>query len=174
MFTPKPENIRPDLPLPVSRPSESIIQASRWKDRAWTFQERILSRRCLVFVGDRKMGNRIYFQCRTTNLATDIYPNGTESGWHSDLRKSPLRTLNELKRRPMRFYINCVHLYTGRNLTNRSDILNAFDGVSKLMETYMRAPFFFGLPSSHFDFALLWRPKSGKRRRERNAKSIKR
>jgi hypothetical protein len=171
MCVPKEVKIRPDLDLLMSRPSESIIQASRWNERAWTFQERILSRRCLIFVGDRKMGNRIYFQCRSTNLAQDMYPIGTKSGWHSEWRKSPLRTLNELKRRPIRFYINCVHLYTGRNLTKPSDILNAFDGVSRLMETHMRAPFFFGLPSSHFDFALLWRPKTGKRRRERKIES---
>jgi hypothetical protein len=169
MDVPKAETITPTLQLLASRPSESIIQASTWNKRAWTFQERILSRRCVLFVADKKVGNRVYFQCQSTNLGHDIYPVDTGSGWHSDWRKSPLRTRSELEKCPIRFYMNCVRQYTGRNLTKPSDILNAFDGVSKLMQTSMNAPFYFGLPSSHFDFALLWSPKTGRKRRTRCA-----
>ena len=164
MDVPLKADIEADLQLLVSRPSESIIQASTWNKRAWTFQERILSHRCLIFVG-----KRIYFQCRSTNMSQDIYPDGTGKGWSSDWRNSPLRTLKELEERPIWFYMACVSLYTGRNLTLPKDILDAFDGVMRLMEVYMRAPFFFGLPSSHFDFALLWQPTSGKKRRQPDA-----
>ncbi|KAI4690270.1 hypothetical protein J4E81_007422 [Alternaria sp. BMP 2799] len=34
----------------------------------------------------------------------------------------------------------------------------AFSGMCKLMEGTMQAPFAFGLPTSHFDLALLWEP----------------
>jgi Heterokaryon incompatibility protein (HET) len=155
VYHPEPKEIKPDLQFLVSRPSESIIQATDWNRRAWTFQERILSRRCLVFAT-----KRIYFQCRLTNKMQDI-----GQVWCSDWRKSPLRTLKELETRPIRFYMACIELYTGRQLSFAKDILNAFNGVSRLMEEYMGAQFFFGMPSSHFDFALLWRPTFGKVRR---------
>lgn len=49
--TPLKAELRNGLRLLVSRPSESIIRDSIWNQRGWTFQERILSRRCLVFAG---------------------------------------------------------------------------------------------------------------------------
>ncbi|KAE9378412.1 HET-domain-containing protein [Stipitochalara longipes BDJ] len=150
--------IKLDLDVITSRSPESIIEASKWIERGWTFQEHLLSPRCLVFAG-----GRLFFQCRTSNC--------DDAGiqWFSDWSQSPLRTLRDLKERPVWFYTTCVELYTGRNLTRPEDILRAFNGVSRLIEDHMHAPFFFGLPSSHFDFALLWRPKSGKERRPAKA-----
>lgn len=153
----KEREIKEDLRLLVSSSPESIIQTSDWGKRGWTFQERILSRRCLIFAG-----GRIYLQCRTSNY------DDTGIGWSSDWRKSPLRTVAEVKDRPIQFYMKCVESYTGRDLTLPEDILKAFSGVSRLIEWYTCAPFFFGLPSSHFDFALLWRPQEGKVRRPGN------
>lgn len=149
------------LRLLVSRPSESVIRDSVWNQRAWTFQERILSRRCLVFAG-----KRIYFQCRSSNMSQDIYPDGTGTGWSSDWKNSPLRTLGELETRPIWFYMKCVSLYTGRRLTYARDILAAFDGVARLMERHMHgARMVHGLPPSHFDLALLWEPLQCQERR---------
>jgi len=151
-------SIKPDLDVITSRSPESIIEASKWIERGWTFQEHLLSPRCLVFAG-----GRLFFQCRTSNC--------DDAGlqWFSDWSQSPLRTLRDLKERPIWFYTTCVELYTGRNLTRPEDILRAFNGVSRLIEDHMHAPLFFGLPSSHFDFVLLWRPKSGKERRPARA-----
>lgn len=156
--TPERRAIKSNLNLLVSRSPESIIRTSEWSTRAWTFQERILSRRCLIFAG-----NRLFFQCHRLNYDD----NGI--GWSSDWRKSPLRAVAEVKSRPIRFYMRCVETFTGRNLTFPKDILKAFDGVSGLIAWYTCAPFFFGLPSSHFDFALLWRPHEGKARRLEDA-----
>jgi hypothetical protein len=151
---PEERQITPDLKLVVSRSPQYIIPASDWNKRGWTFQEHLLSRRCLVFAG-----NRIYFQCRISNY------DDTGIDWSTDWRKSALLTVDEVKRRPIQFYMKAVSLYTGRNLTNPEDILKAFSAVSGLVGWYMCAPVFSGLPSSHFDFALLWRPKEGKGRR---------
>ena len=112
-----------------------------------------------ICAADGDSGDRIFLQCRLNNYDD----NGMS--WSSDWRKSPLSTLRDLEDRPMWFYMTCVELYTGRNLTKSVDILKAFNGVSRVIEEHLCAPFFFGLPSSHFDFALLWRPKSGKERR---------
>lgn len=76
--------------------------------------------------------------------------------------------LSDLARRAPWVYMNFVCLYTSRNLTKPRDILAAFNGVSNLMRKNLGAPFIFGLPSSHFDLALLWEPeKALKRRRPR-------
>ncbi|KAB5515013.1 hypothetical protein GE09DRAFT_1294941 [Coniochaeta sp. 2T2.1] len=163
---PLKETILPGLELLVSRPLEEVVQNSTWNNRAWTFQERILSRRCLVFVE-----GRVYFQCRGANMSQDVYPGGldNEEAWSLDWRDSPLRTLRDAKERPIWFYMKCVSLYTGRRLTLPKDIVPAFIGVSQLMARYMDAPFFYCLPASHFDFALLWQPSREQKRCAREA-----
>lgn len=132
---------------------EASIKASQWNKRAWTFQERLLSRRCLIFTG-----GRIYFQCRSTVMSEDIFADRYGQGWSLDLLQSPLQMLSQLKIRALWFYLHCVRLYTRRELHEPFDILSAFSGMCKLMEYTLQSPFVFGLPSSHFDLALLWQP----------------
>ncbi|KAI4608572.1 hypothetical protein J4E83_009008 [Alternaria metachromatica] len=139
--------------LMLHQPPEISIQTSKWNKRAWTFQERLLSKRCLIFTR-----GQIYFQCRSTGMSEDVFADGKGRGWSLDLVQAPLQMLTELKKRSMWFYAHCVHLYTLRELHEPLDILAAFSGMCKLMEGTMRAPFAFGLPTSHFDFALLWEP----------------
>lgn len=129
----------PGVRLMVTRPLEVVINDSAWNKRAWTFQERILSRRCLVFAE-----GRVYFQCRTTGISQDIYTDGQGSGWSLDRTNSPLRTLRELQQRPLWFYMKYVKMYTGRDLTKPRDILEAFEGISWLLNRYMLAPSLFG------------------------------
>ncbi|KAK3381818.1 heterokaryon incompatibility protein-domain-containing protein [Podospora didyma] len=161
MDRPRRATITPDLRLLVSKESESIIEASEWNRRAWTFQERILSRRCIVFVG-----RRVYFQCRQTNWSQDDNPGETGNGMSSAWRISLHRVHEELEKRPIRFYMTSVAAYTGRSLSQPQDILNAFSGVTQLLEWHLCADMHFGLPTSHFDVALLWKPLAGKHRRK--------
>lgn len=149
--------------LMVSRPPEAGIKASTWDKRAWTFQERLLSPRCLIYTE-----GRVYFQCLSTGMSEDIFADKQGAGWSLDLVQAPLRMLGDLGRRAPWVYVNFVSLYTSRNLTKPRDILAAFNGVSNFMRKALGAPFIFGLPSSHFDLALLWEPeKALKRRRPR-------
>jgi hypothetical protein len=153
----------PNVRLLVSKPPEAVIDDSIWNKRGWTFQERLLSRRCLIFAE-----GQVYFQCRSTVISQHIFTDGGINGWSLDWTNSPLRTLGELQRRAFWFYMKCVPLYTGRNLTKPKDILTAFRGTSWLLQQQMNAPLFYGLPSSHFDLALLWMPsKQLDRRRQK-------
>ena len=147
--------------LMVSRPPEMGIKASTWDTRAWTFQKRLLSKRCLIFTE-----GRVYFQCLSTGMSEDIFADREGAGWSLDLVNAPLQMLRELSRRALWVYTKCVPLYTARILTNRKDVLAAFNGIYNLMEKTMQAPFIFGLPSSHFDMALLWQPQSALERRK--------
>ncbi|KAJ5632960.1 hypothetical protein N7490_009299 [Penicillium lividum] len=141
----------PGIRLMVSRPLEAVVSDSVWSKRAWTFQERILSRRCLIFAE-----GRVYWQCRAIGISQDIYTDGSSKGLSLDPITSPLRTLQELQSRPLWSYMSYVSMYTGRLLTKERDALAAFRGVSWLLERYMDTTFLFGLPASHFDLALLW------------------
>ncbi|KAK8018901.1 Heterokaryon incompatibility protein [Apiospora marii] len=143
----------PEICLMVTRPLEAVVNDSTWNTRAWTFQERILSRRCLIFAE-----NRVYFQCRANSLSQDTYSKVQNSGASLDLMNSSIQPLQEIQQRPIWCYMKYVSMYTGRRLTKASDILAAFRGISWLLGRYLRAPLLFNLPISHFDLALLWSP----------------
>lgn len=53
-------------------------------------------------------------------------------------------------------YAECARLYSRHDLGDHRDILAAFRGMSNLIGKEMGAPLHFGLPTSHFDLALLW------------------
>lgn len=152
----------PGVTLLVSRSPEVIIQESTWNKRGWTFQERLLSRRCLIFAE-----GRVFYQCRTSVISQDIFTDGAKGGWSLDSSNAPLRTLGELKRRAFWFYMRCIRLYTVRELSQPKDILTAFQGTSWLLKQRFNAPLLYGLPTSHFDIALLWAPVSVLRRRKK-------
>ncbi|KAJ4248729.1 hypothetical protein NW762_012567 [Fusarium torreyae] len=139
--------------LMLHRPAETSIETTQWNKRAWTFQERLLSKRCLIFTE-----GRIFFQCRSTGMSEDVFSDRLGRGWSLDLVRAPLQMLSQLKTRAMWFYTHCVALYTVRELYEPFDILAAFSGMCKLIGQTIRAPFVFGLPTSHFDLALLWQP----------------
>ncbi|KAJ5732742.1 hypothetical protein N7493_004223 [Penicillium malachiteum] len=141
----------PGVCLMVSRPLEAVIDNSLWSKRAWTLQERILSRRCLIFAE-----GRVYWQCRSIGISEDIHTDGSSKELSLDPITSPLRTLQELQGRPLRSYMSYVSMYTGRSLTKQRDALAAFRGISWLLERYMDTTFLFGLPASHFDLVILW------------------
>lgn len=152
--------------LMLHRPAETSIEATQWNKRAWTFQERLLSKRCLIFTE-----GKIFFQCRSTGMSEDVFSDQNGKGWSLDLVRAPLQLLSQLKVRAMWFYAHCVALYTRRDLYEPFDILAAFGGMCKLMEYTMQAPLVFGLPTSHFDLALLWQPTGKSLRLERAAAS---
>jgi hypothetical protein len=147
------EECAPGVQLMVSQLAETGINSSVWNTRAWTFQERLLSKRCLIFTE-----GRVFFQCRSATMSEDLVSESQGVGWSLDLAKALPQILHELKRRPVRVYMNCMSRYSQRQLTQAKDILAAFNGVSNLIGDVMQASFIFGLPSSHFDLALLWQP----------------
>lgn len=140
-----------DVRLMVTRPPEMYIKSSKWNTRAWTFQERLLSQRCLIFTG-----SRVYFQCRSTEMSEDIYADREGAGWSLDHVDALLQTFRQLPLRSFWAYMMLLKFYTARELTKDKDIVAAFSGVSNVMRETMHAPFIFGLPTSHFDLALLW------------------
>lgn len=56
-------------------------------------------------------------------------------------------------------YIACVEAYSRRYLSYADDGLNAFAGISKILERDLETTLYYGLPAKHFELALLWKPK---------------
>lgn len=146
-FHQKIEEVKPGLKLMVSHLAEDYISTSQWDSRAWTFCERVLSRRCLLFVN-----GRIYFQCRRVTLAEDMEP-AEGNGWSLDSIDMPTRIFRE---KPFTQFTSSIELYTRRELTNRNDILNAFDSMRRVLELRLDTPIFFGLFEKMIDSSLLW------------------
>jgi hypothetical protein len=99
-------------------------------------------------------------------MSEDIFADQLGAGWSLDLVDAPSRILPEIHRRAVWFYLKSVRLYTAREISRDGDILAAYKGISNLMEATLHAPFIFGLPSSHFDLALLWEGGGSVKRRD--------
>jgi hypothetical protein len=151
--------------LMTSHLAESYVNRSVWNTRAWTFQERLLSKRCVIFTA-----GRVFFQCRSAAMREDIVAE-EELGWsieHDSLlhAHAPLRMLDHLETRALQLYKDSVEIYTARQLTRSTDILSAFAGISNLVGNTLGAGLIHGLPRSHFDWALLWEPKGAVEHRD--------
>lgn len=153
-----------DLRLKCLQPAEHYIQQSTWNTRGWTFQERLLSPRTLIFVK-----GRMFFQCRCTARSVDIITEDENAGWSIEFNLSPSLMLRKLPRQPLLVYKEALQLYMKRRLTYQSDILAAFTGIGNLVCQTLGGSLVFGLPSSHFDWALLWEFQSAAVRRAKEA-----
>ncbi|EXJ89685.1 hypothetical protein A1O3_02752 [Capronia epimyces CBS 606.96] len=141
------EQVKPGLQLMVSHLAEDYISTSQWDSRAWTFQERMLSRRCLLFVN-----GRIYYQCRRTTFCEDMEM-PRSNGWSLDSIDMPTRIFRE---KPFVQFTSAVELYTRRELTNPTDILHAFDGVKLVLEMRIGAKIYWGALETMLDSSLIW------------------
>ncbi|KAK2028306.1 hypothetical protein LX32DRAFT_663999 [Colletotrichum zoysiae] len=149
--------------LVAAKTVEGLIENTVWNSRAWTFQERMLARRSVIFVD-----NRVFFQCRQATWSEEVCSEAPASSWTLEMIRSPLESF---ERNPVRLYLECVELFSGRLLTYQADRLPAFEGMSAILCPPLRASLFYGLPDSYFDFALLWEKKvSGPRVEERSVR----
>lgn len=152
-----------DLPLVVVFPRYNAIERDesiKWNQRGWTFQEKILSKRILLFTECQ-----VYFQCSNTAWSEDVVVNPRLS-FANTKRWRPLRWAadrhigqpSDLFGVKFSNYVAIIEAYSRRDLTRRYDGINAIQGVLTTMKREM-GKFFFGLPENYFGQALLWHPK---------------
>ena len=135
-------------------PLEDIMTQSYWNTRGWTYQEKELCKRFLIF-----WKTHVFFQCNRTVYKED-----------SGLRNHAIRGGRALRIRGERqpiwnSYRRAVVEYTKRTLSYDSDVVNAFQGIASLLQLAFKGDFLFGLPETELDIALLWQPTSVIRRR---------
>ncbi|ERF70265.1 hypothetical protein EPUS_09424 [Endocarpon pusillum Z07020] len=130
----------------ISGNFQRTITDSVWNTRGWTYQEHMLSLRC-IYITDFQM----YFNCPTTSEQEEL---GSISDWPKS------------KSGDMQSYCDAVQQYTARILTYESDILNAFAGVGKMIAGIQETKLVYGLPEKHFSQALFWQSLAFAQRRE--------
>lgn len=129
------------------------IPMTTYETRGWTFQERILSVRCLIFTDKLAM-----FQCQTL-ARTEMSTNDQNPDFVTPLvrtRMSPSSLKEKQWSIKYSLYVSMVGDYTLRSLSYRSDMLNAFTDITSSMTRQSGVRFAYGLPEEHFDSALLW------------------
>jgi hypothetical protein len=131
-----------------------------WLSRGWTFQERILSRRLMIFTD-----SQVFFQCKKALWSEDtIFENFNSSvttkGSASDDTDVEIDSLLSA----FTSYRDMVRDYSRRSFAFQNDALNAFQGVEQYLQgrgpyserRRLAGEFYFGLPESHFDAAMIW------------------
>ncbi|OGM43174.1 hypothetical protein ABOM_008862 [Aspergillus bombycis] len=118
-----------------------LARESKWSSRGWTFQESVLSPRILVF-----SDQGVFYQCHRKSHYKDED--------HGDQRLDyPLTQI------PLSSYDGLVSEFTTRDLTYKSDILDAFSGI---LHFAYGVEHHYGLPFSDFSRAILWRIRDGR------------
>lgn len=141
----------------MSHPFYTITN-SRWWTRGWTYQEAVLSRRCLVFTEDQ-----VYFECYAMNCFESIQHNldlthvknkskslqFMHSGIFSGKRKQAFAAVDLEKSAVGNLvrYLEHVHQYSSKNLSFEEDALEAFAGITSYLQR-ARDPIFqvWGVP----------------------------
>lgn len=145
-----------------------------WDTRAWTLQERLMSRRMLVF-GQ----NYASYHCRHSVLREDMPAahagNGPPAMPHLSIQEDrPERRAKNrcdggyvLLRSPyFDEYAKILEQYTWRKMTETTDAISAMRGLLDVLEDMKRLdgqprdrrPTLHGLPEEFLDLALLWQP----------------
>jgi hypothetical protein len=126
-----------------------------WLTIANSYQEKILSRRQLIFAD-----GLVFFVCQRAKWREDlITENSPPPSAYNPLHDVFDQGLEDepYGRRIPGAYDSCVTEYTRRTMTYESDVLHAFTGISKACEDFMQTTLHFGLPLALLDWALLWR-----------------
>jgi hypothetical protein len=155
----------------ISRPLriDSLLPSSVYERRAWTYQERLLARRCLIL-----SNHQAYFQCHR-GLRSDISDPDQNPTSTAEILLYPLAALSSRKPnaagvntaawdlRALLVYDELVKSYSRRQLSYPEDALNAFAGIESALAEALRARFVNGLPAEILDIALLWAATSDSR-----------
>ncbi|KAH8677945.1 heterokaryon incompatibility protein-domain-containing protein [Xylariales sp. PMI_506] len=118
-----------------------VVQGSVWATRAWTYQEAVCSRRCLIFTEEQ-----VHFECRQVHcretINADLAPakhnffhksvaGGSRSSGGGGMMEVVSGLSRSLSPKDLRVHINA---YSRRRLTYESDALNGLLGVFRTFQ----------------------------------------
>ena len=158
------------------------LDDSVWNMRAWTFQERLLSRRLIVFTHGQMIWHCRKMICREDMSVQDSgvpYPPlqwlslkpqhmGVDTGskWIDGSTEITRYGATRLVRSAVfAEYTRVTEEYTHREISYESDVLNAFAGLLHIFSRFFRCKTLLGLPEGLLDVALLWKPTRQLQRR---------
>jgi hypothetical protein len=155
-----------NIGLRMPRNLSNSLHDTTWVTRGWTYQEKVLSSRQLIFTEDD-----VYYACLEGEKGEQECHQSNEIQFTRD-------TLVELGgvlatahgRVPFQIYGDCVDAYSARNLTYQADILNGFEGLMSFFSDKFDWKFYWGLPDDNFGLSLLWMSSSTVRRDARDSR----
>lgn len=121
-------------------PLPSALKDSVWLSRGWTYQEAILSRRCLFFTNIQ-----VYFVCAKMTCCEAVISGIDDMTLRSPSKSKVLNSKIFNKITPitgMDYLSNHITQYSSRNLSFDSDALDAFRGVLSRANFYS----YYGIP----------------------------
>ncbi|WZH46983.1 heterokaryon incompatibility protein-domain-containing protein [Fusarium acuminatum] len=137
------------------------LESSKWNTRGWTFQERLLSRRALIFTN-----SQIYWCCegRTWDEESLVdIPGSTivamaqEFGCYDEWESIEAKFSEEI-------YSTYITQFSTRQFTFPSDALPAFLGIIHRYEHLNKQKLHWGLRTIRFDQSLVWKYGQDRRR----------
>jgi hypothetical protein len=151
------------LPLPDYMSLESDPSLF-WNSRGWTYQEKVLSKRLLVFTDYQvyfKCSNMVW--CEDTALETDYCSASHHKRWRPLRWPGDRGTGEKIEMVGLvNFgdYASVIQSFTPRTLGKVKDGVNAIAGILATLNPIM-GKFYSGLPVNYFAAALLWQPQLG-------------
>jgi hypothetical protein len=169
-------NVTDDLVLQPSRAIAEVLLNCPWSQRAWTFQEGILSSRCLIFTNQA-----VSFSCCSTTWSEDIKSPNEDSappwryapGIMFDFRSvlSEIQTQIAIQADKadeeddeedvdllFEMWTDVVGNLSTRNLSFESDILFAAAGMISVLQSAFTVSSVYGLPERRLEQFLFWSP----------------
>ena len=138
----------------------SILQQDPLNSRGWTFQERELLHRVLHYSKDS-----IRWECRTLKASLQ-FPWQDTQAFNGSLRtfdagqiepRKPDQQLDDKqKEQELEAWFEAVLKYTGRALTQKADVLHAFSGIARTVQSRTGDRYLAGLWSSNLIKCLCW------------------
>lgn len=128
-------------------------------NRKWTFQEGLLSRRCLIFSKEQ-----VYWQCQRTMWSEEMLLQPTQNsafaGWTLWCLNRKNVNINAVAGEADGEFAN-TYRYLVQNYSNRSstfpvDTLHAFQGIISVITRLTDVTFIWAIPQPGFDCYLLW------------------
>ncbi|KAI1279621.1 HET-domain-containing protein [Xylaria sp. FL0933] len=172
-------DVNPGLSLmttlhPLLNPNEHYLDRTPWNSRGWTMQERVMSRRALVFLEEQ-----VYWICREATFCEESYFENEQlrfNRFHERATELTLRRSFKNFYEPdddqvqfWKTYQSLVANYTRRNFTYQGDAFDGFFSVLQGLSALSGDNFAWGLPRSHFEQGLLWSSFGSLRRRKEHS-----
>ncbi|KAG0558454.1 hypothetical protein KC19_10G029400 [Ceratodon purpureus] len=150
-------------------PFSWAVNESVWNTRGWTFQEKVLSKRLLIFTR-----HQVFYHCNEATWFEDTIFEKNDSSFMVDMVEDASRELcykfpNTLEtplvhrelcykfpNMAISLYRYLVTGYRARSLTHESDALNAFAGILQSLSAEFSGGFLWGLPQSALQHGMLW------------------